>query len=810
MKTIPPSLGPTDLTRQDIIEFEPYLKSTLKTIVPSTSYTLTFPTSPPLGLAPDQEHPHGRALLEEDELLLPLAHGDKLLAIFSARGVQKKETRQALPSLPTMAALCLDHLYQYKQSITDPLTGLFNLNYLHKALVREISGVLESIMPGPGAMPDELLHGHSACFGFLLIDLDRFRRVNRNYGYQFGDTLLIAIAERLRELCPPQTLLCRMDADAFGVLWPQASSRKLLDLGHQLAQELSRITAYFAPLREQVGISASLGLVNYPQDFQGSQFQKGPEEQTHLILEKAERALHAAQACGHAQVCGFRHVLTQGGAVLDVMPMDRLLVSLGRGADAREGQRFLVWSKSLQHADATREEADADAATYPPMYKGEISLVEVREELSVAEVLYQRDPAWPLEKGDRLTLLDEHSALSETRDMPNERNTPRKDPLTGLYPYRDFLHVWQSARTREKAFCMALMRLETPHADRTPMDQLREEQFFQVVASRAADLFGAKAQGGRFSLNCIVYYIPEVSQEDCHAGVRELLDDERLADLRLTVGIAAYPFLDFPRSEILENARKALDHASMLQEERLACLDSISLTISADRLFTQGEIYDAMNEYKKALSADEHNFLARNSLGICYARMNKFATARTIFHDLTERHPEHFMPLYNYGCACLKDGDPTEARAAFEHVLRIAPDHVYALLRLGLMAEDDGAFDQAWALYERVRALPQGEQLAARYLARLAFRRGDRDSAREFLHQAITANPQDAFSFHLLAKIYLERGDDPEIAETLARQSVHLKNDAPLFWDVLIAALEQQGKTEEAQQAKIRATAQNG
>jgi len=248
----------------------------------------------------------------------------------------------------------------------------------------------------------------------------------------------------------------------------------------------------------------------------------------------------------------------------------------------------------------------------------------------------------------------------------------------------------------------------------------------------------------------------------------------------------------------------------MLQGEKIACFDSVSLNISADRLFAQGEIYDAIAEYKKALTVDEKNFLARNSLGICYARLNKYATARTIFHDLVRLYPNHIMPLYNFGCACLKDGDASSAKEAFAQVLNIQPENVYALVRLGLMAEDEGDLDRAWELYDRVRTLPDGERLAYRYLARLAFRRDDRDMAREFLHQAIITNPHDPHSYHLLAKIYLERGDDPEVAESLARQSVHLKPEAPAFWEVLITALEQQNKTEEARQTKIRAAAQNG
>jgi diguanylate cyclase (GGDEF)-like protein len=811
------SIETSPLRRQDIIEYEPLLKAALKAIIPFSSYSLMFPAKTPENMEAEPQHPFGRATLENDRLSLPLTYADRLLAVFEARGVDPEETARALPFLPQMASLCLEQIKIRKSAITDPLTGLFNRHCMHQGLIREITGIVGSIMPGPEAMADDSLQGHSACFGLIILDLDRFRQINENFGHNFGDKILVLAAERLRAVCPKQTLVCRLDGDSFGVLWPQASRAKMSELALSLGAELAKVTARFTPLREDVGVSASIGHVNYPQDLQGAQFQKAPEEQAWLILEKAEKALNTAKAGGRSQIYSFRQILTQGGMVLETMPMNRLVINLGRSMDAHEGQRFLIWSRKFNGSETiVGRQGDAIFGHYPPMYKAEVSLVEVQEEMSIAEVLVQSDPNWTVEKGDKLTLLDDHTGRMEQREVQPGDRTPQKDPLTGLYPYRDFLQAWQSARIQAKNFCMVLMRLETPHAERTPMDKMKEEQFFQTLAGRVEALFGAEALGGRFSVNCIIYHVPGLDQEECLRIVRELLEDDRFAGLEKSVGIAAYPFLDYTRSDILENVRKALDHADFLHDERIACFDSVSLNISADRLFAQGEIYDAIAEYKKALTVDEGNLLARNSLGVCYARLNKYAKARTIFQDLTGLHPAHIMPLYNFGCACLKDGDPVAARQAFEQVLTIRPDHVYALIRLGLMAEEEGDFERAWNLYEQVRAMSDGEHLAAthnlayRYLARLAFRRDDRDTAREYLHQAITANPQDAHSFHLLATIYLERGDDPEIAESLARQSVHLKADSPAFWEVLITALEQQGKSEEASQTKIRAAAQTG
>ena len=48
----------------------------------------------------------------------------------------------------------------------------------------------------------------------------------------------------------------------------------------------------------------------------------------------------------------------------------------------------------------------------------------------------------------------------------------------------------------------------------------------------------------------------------------------------ITVGIADYPAITFQKSEILQNAVKALDHATFFGPDSAVCFDSISLNIS--------------------------------------------------------------------------------------------------------------------------------------------------------------------------------------------------------------------------------------
>ena len=57
----------------------------------------------------------------------------------------------------------------------------------------------------------------------------------------------------------------------------------------------------------------------------------------------------------------------------------------------------------------------------------------------------------------------------------------------------------------------------------------------------------------------------------------------------------------------------------------------------------------------------------------------------------------------------------------------------------------------------------------------------------------------------MLAEIYLNAGDNPEIALSLARQSVALRPDYSLGWLGLARAYESCNEPEQAQRARLRA-----
>lgn len=64
-----------------------------------------------------------------------------------------------------------------------------------------------------------------AC-ALVFVDADDFKSVNDTYGHEFGDQVLIRIAQVLEEECPQQGYVCRYGGDEFIGFFPYATSEK--------------------------------------------------------------------------------------------------------------------------------------------------------------------------------------------------------------------------------------------------------------------------------------------------------------------------------------------------------------------------------------------------------------------------------------------------------------------------------------------------------------------------------------------------------------------------------------------------------
>lgn len=804
MKPANPPLGPCQrLTRRDLIRYEHDLRDALGRFLSFQGSTLYFPDA--ARPAPsDMPGSDGRPvhLPRERRLLLPLVQDGEVLGVFVAKGVRLRAPVGTLAMLPAAAELALAGLALKKAQALDPLTGLSNAHAFSLALGREIFAAQNCLMPQASACMDPGLASHSGRLGLIMLDLDRYTALLDRLGQDAADRLLQAVASAARAACPEQVAAARLADDRFAFLWPGGSAKDCLALADTLRRRVAKLDPDGLP--EPVSLTASLGIALFPQDLSGQQTVLPPRDMARVLAAKAQRALATAKDMGRDRVFTFAKILEEGGRVLETLPLSRFTLNLGRDVDAREGSRFLVWSTRFSGgAGYTAGDGRRLAGEYPAMHKGEAVIIEVQDDLAFAEVLHLADAAWHIEPGDRLTLLDDDAPSPEGAS----EGAPQKDPLTGLYGYRDFLAFLASERAAADLFSLTMVRLVDHQGRLVAGPRKQTDALIKKLAALAAQILGEEATGGRYSLGSLCWFVPGLGGVEARARFEELTSAarERL-DLGLACGIAPWPCLSFSRADALDNARKALDHALLLPVPQVALFDSVSLNISADRHFSQGDIYAAMEEYKLSLLADETNTLSRNSLAVCHARLGRPEQALPLFKQVFTQDPGDLSALYNYGTTCLRLGDPRHAESAFKRCLKLEPEHVFSLVRLGQIAESQGKLAKARTFYAKAAALPRGEAVACRHLARLALAMGKADEARELLHTAITHNPQDAQSLHLMARIYLDGGQDPEIAASLAGQAAALR-PRKAHWELYARALVAAGRPEEGEQARRRAEA---
>ena len=136
--------------------------------------------------------------------------------------------------------------------------------------------------------------GKQCPFSLLVIDLNRFKFINDEYGHQCGDRVLEFVAARLSESIRPTDSVCRWGGDEFVVLLDcglDIARRRAVQLGEQieghfLFEAQGRITA--------VPVSAAIGVAAYqPGDTYEDVFHRADVEM--YRRKRSEAAIAAAE-----------------------------------------------------------------------------------------------------------------------------------------------------------------------------------------------------------------------------------------------------------------------------------------------------------------------------------------------------------------------------------------------------------------------------------------------------------------------------------------------------------------------------------
>ncbi|MGY0627125.1 MAG: putative bifunctional diguanylate cyclase/phosphodiesterase, partial [Paraglaciecola chathamensis] len=134
----------------------------------------------------------------------------------------------------------------YELSNLDPLTGLYN----RTAFLNHVKLTLEHCVTQHQPM------------ALLFIDLDGFKKINDTIGHDAGDQILTQTAQRLKEHCLDQQLLCRWGGDEFLIALPNTQQASAVAQAKNLIEHISQ--AYLFE-NTQLSLGATIGISLYPQ-----------------------------------------------------------------------------------------------------------------------------------------------------------------------------------------------------------------------------------------------------------------------------------------------------------------------------------------------------------------------------------------------------------------------------------------------------------------------------------------------------------------------------------------------------------------
>jgi diguanylate cyclase (GGDEF)-like protein/putative nucleotidyltransferase with HDIG domain len=150
---------------------------------------------------------------------------------------------------------------------TDPLTGLPNRVALHEAVERELQR----------AIP------HQRPVSVVVIDLDRFNRVNERLGIAAGDQIIHKVSALLEDRSRLMDVVARSGGQEFVVLLPEMEPHAAFLFAEEVLKELRQTFT-----KPKMGLTASAGVASFPEH-------AGDLAE---LLSASDQALRAAKALG--------------------------------------------------------------------------------------------------------------------------------------------------------------------------------------------------------------------------------------------------------------------------------------------------------------------------------------------------------------------------------------------------------------------------------------------------------------------------------------------------------------------------------
>ena len=163
----------------------------------------------------------------------------------------------------------------------DYLTGAYNRRYINERIKEEFYRMRRQ----PRAEQIE------KSIGFVMADVDHFKKINDNHGHMAGDQVLREVSRRLKQGLRDYDVLCRYGGEEFLIMLPHTGELESMDVAQRLRQSVISLPFTIEGI-DPVVVTMSFGVATSNSVIE-------PEQ---AVIARADQALYQAKNGGRNQV----------------------------------------------------------------------------------------------------------------------------------------------------------------------------------------------------------------------------------------------------------------------------------------------------------------------------------------------------------------------------------------------------------------------------------------------------------------------------------------------------------------------------